>query len=324
MERWQNILADSLRTPKQLEEFFGRPFPKVPYSLLVPLRLAQKIKDQGLEGPLALQFLPQKEEGDHMESGSGLIDPIGDGVHQKGPGIIHRYRSRILVSPTPLCPVECRYCFRKNLLEEDSPNYRASPSSMKRYLHSHPEVNEVIFTGGDPLMLGDSVLDHYLEALGDFAHIRFIRFHSRMPVVIPERITDDLTEMLKETTQKKRARACLVIHINHLSELDGDVLLGLKKLQKAHIDVLAQSVLLRGVNDNISDLYDLFFGLALEGIRPYYLHHPDPVRGGLHFYLPVERGRELYLPLRDILPGHVLPHYVRDDANGTGKTLAVI
>ena len=316
---WQQVLKESLRTREQLEDFFQHPFPATPYPLSIPLRIAEKIKRQGWESPLGLQYLPHDREGNEGEG--GLKDPIGDNLRRTKEGVIHRYPNRILVSPTPLCPVQCRYCFRKNNLRDDATNYRNSTQSMESYLSSHPKINEVILTGGDPLMVTDHILREYLRVIAKFPQVKFLRLHSRTPLTIPERLTPSLVKLFKHFHQHT-ARVNLVIHINHWSEMDDDILHALQTWQEANLPLLAQSVLLKNVNDKTEALYELFFNLASHGIRPYYLHHPDPTQGAMHFFLPLERGRRLYHPLRQTLPGWALPHYVIDDPEGRGKVLA--
>ena len=318
MRGWQEVMAKALRTPEQLRKFFDHPFPNTPYPLLLPLRLAQRIKRQGLDGPLGLQFLPKIDETDE----NGPLDPIGDALKREQGGIIHRYTNRILLSPTPYCPVACRYCFRKNNLMEGPQHYRNSPQTLRNYLTSHPEVDEVIFTGGDPLMVADHLLAEFLEVLAQSPQVKFIRLHSRTPLMLPERITPEFIQLFA-AFHKNCAQVNLVIHINHWSEMDGDILAALAQWRGVGLGLMAQSVLLKGVNDDTSTLKQLFYNLALVGIRPYYLHHPDPTRGAMHFYLPLERGRQLYLPLRQVLPGHVLPHYVIDSPDAQGKVLAL-
>ena len=319
MNSWKKILNQSLRAKSQLEDFFQYPFPSTPYPILLPKRMAQKIKAQGLNGPLGLQFLPQDEE--KTFPGGGL-DPIGDDIYRQEKGIIHRYENRILISPTPLCPVQCRYCFRKNNLSQTPEQYRGQLSLLQQYLASHPKVNEVIFTGGDPLMVSDSILESYFLTLQKFSQVKFVRLHTRTPIILPERITPPFVHLLQRF-QKVFAQLHLVIHINHWSEADHDIITAIGELQKAHVSLMSQSVLLKNVNDTTDDLYQLFLNLAQLGVRPYYLHHPDRVRGAMHFYIPLEQGQKIYHPLRRILPGWAMPNYVVELPEGKGKAVAL-
>ena len=240
----------------------------------------------------------------------------------KKEGIIHRYDNRILISPTPLCPVQCRYCFRKNNLSQTPEQYRTQISSLQQHLSDHPEVNEVIFTGGDPLMVSDSILESYLLTLQGFPQIKFVRLHTRTPIILPERITPSFIHLLQRF-QKVFAQLHLVIHINHWSEADHDIITAIGQLQKAHCSLMSQSVLLKNVNDTTEDLYKLFLNLAELGVLPYYLHHPDQVQGAMHFYLPLKQGKKIYQPLRRKLPGWAVPHYVAELPGGKGKIVAL-
>ena len=314
---WQQTLRNSLRTPKQLTTFFSHPFPATSYPVLIPLRIARAIKTQGLTGPLGLQFLPRIEEG----APGGLLDPIGDDLHRPAPGIIHRYHNRILVSPTPHCPIQCRYCFRKNQLANTPKNYRTALDSLRHYLALHPEITEVILTGGDPLIVPNHILESYFQVLLDFASIKFLRLHTRTPIVLPERITPSLLQLFQRY-QHRFPQIHLVIHINHWSEADGQVIQALQQLRSAGLALMSQSVLLKQINDTTDALYQLFFNLAQCQVRPYYLHHPDPTRGAMHFYLPVQEGQKIYQPLRHRLPGWALPSYVVESPQGGGKMLA--
>ena len=318
MDCWEKTLRESLRTQSQLEEFFQSPFPHTPYPILLPLRIANRIKVQGLSGPLGLQFLPQTGE----KTSAGELDPIGDHLHRQEKGIIHRYQNRILISPTPFCPIQCRYCFRKNNLTQAPEQYRSQLSLIEQYLAAHPEVNEVILTGGDPLMVSDQMLEAYLCSLQEFPQVKFVRFHSRTPIILPERITPGFIRLLQRF-QKVFAQLHLVIHINHWSEADSDVIAIIQQLQAAHLSLMSQSVLLKNVNDTTADLYQLFLNLAELGVFPYYLHHPDPARGAMHFYLSIEQGQKIYQPLRRILPGWAVPHYMVELPEGKGKVLAL-
>ena len=317
VSKWQEVMVHSLRTPQQFEEFFHCSFPKVPYASSLPLRMAKKIQAQGLDGPLGKQFLPREEEG----RAEGFKDPIGDGLRRLERGVIHRYQNRILLSPTPVCPVHCRYCFRKNTLKENPEQHRYSPNSLRELLKTTPQVNEVIFSGGDPLVINDGGLEDYLNILSGFPQVKFFRLHSRTPLMVPERMTGQLVELFSRFQRATSIQVHLVIHLNHWSEVDDDILQALSSWQEAGLSIMAQSVLLKGVNDCVESLYELFLNLALSGIRPYYLHHPDRVRGAMHFYLPLERGRALYGPLRLKLPGWALPHYVLDSPGGEGKQI---
>lgn len=317
---WGQTLAQSFRQSDALAQFLDWPLPaevSAAYPLLVPQRTARLIREQGPNSGLARQFLPHADE---LTPG-GLIDPIGDQAHAKTSQLIHRYGSRALLVPTTVCPVNCRYCFRKNELQDNT--FSQERAETLAYLQSHPEIEEVIFTGGDPLILSDEKLDGWLTALGEIAHIKWVRFHSRVPVILPERLTPALATLLSKHAQRF-SKILMVVHTNLADEWDPEARQVVRNFRPAGVEWLSQSVLLNGVNDSVEQLEALFQQLVADEIRPYYLHHPDPVLGGMHFWLTQERGSKLYKTLRQRLPGWALPQYVVETPNGGGKTPAFL
>lgn len=314
---WQDDYRQALKSSAALEQFFGIPFKDTHYPIFLPLHLAKKIKAQGLNSVLGKQFLPSEEELNQQ----GLIDPIGDQVHQKTKQLIHRYHNRALFIPTQNCPVICRYCFRKNELYTDEAIFKPDLEETKNYLLAHPEIEEIIFTGGDPFMITNQKINSYLEFFSEISSIKYIRFHTRTPVTMPSRIDQELVEILDKYS-KKFVRLLVMIHINHCDELGLDEISTIKKMTASHIELLSQTVLLKNINDNTETLYSLFKKLIDLKITPYYLHHPDQVRGGMHFSLSLEEGRKIYQPLRDLLSGWALPEYIIDIPGGFGKTSA--
>ncbi len=287
------------------------------YPLFIPSSLAQKIKEQGPSGVLAREFLPHENE---MKQ-TGLEDPIGDKTYHKAPQLIHRYASRVLFTPTTVCPVHCRYCFRKNELNQKDELFDADFELTLEYLRSHPEISEIIFTGGDPLTLSNQKIEKYLFAFSEIKSIRDIRFHSRYPVILPQRLDEGFSDLIHKFEKKFRTIS-LAIHANHVDEFDAHAMERILKLSKTPIQLLSQTVLLKDVNTDPNDLLALF-NLFLElNVRPYYLHHPDQVKGGMHFYLSLEEGRRIYSSLRSNLPGWALPQYVIDIPGGHGKVNA--
>jgi lysine 2,3-aminomutase len=313
--RWQVIYQNALKSGAELEAFFQAPFPKLSYPICIPLPLAERIKLRGLDSPLARQFLPHKDE---LLPG-GLVDPIGDHQHSPTPQIVHRYGSRALLMPTTVCPVICRYCFRKNELYSDDELFKPKLEEALNYLKGHEEIEEVILSGGDPLMLSDKKLAQLIERLVQIPHLRFLRFHTRALTTLPERFSSRLLTVLNRAA-KRFDRVSLVFHLNHASELSPKSLKIVGKLRKMSLDLYSQSVLLHGINDSTDTLYELFSSLAQVGITPYYLHHPDSTQGARHFMVALETGRRLYAPLREKLPGWALPRYVLEIPDGGGKT----
>ncbi len=291
------------------------------YPLFVPRRLASKIKAQGPEGVLAREFLPHHLEMRADLLALGLEDPIGDKEFHKAPQLIHRYPSRALFTGTNVCPVHCRYCFRKNELNQKDEIFAPEFELTLKYLKEHPEISEIIFTGGDPFTLSNEKLDFYLTAFAKISTIKDIRFHTRYPVILPERIDSGLLKVLRESAKNFRT-VSVGIHSNHVSEFDEEAKAAIGALKTLPIQLLSQSVLLKGINNNLETLIELMTLFLDLGIRPYYLHHPDRVRGGMHFYAPLTEGRKLYAALRQNLPGWAIPHYVIDLPGGHGKISA--
>lgn len=326
-QNWTSEFKDSFKTLKDLYLFLGWTIPSAhlgvekTYPIFVPRRLAQKIKDEGPLGILAKEFLPLDLELDQDLNGKGFDDPIGDKSYLRAPQLIHRYESRALFAPTTICPVHCRYCFRKNELNTSDDIFQQDFEKTLSYLKEHREISEIIFTGGDPLTLSNERLEKYLKAFSEIPSIRDVRFHTRYPVILPERIDQGLLDVLNRYSKVFRT-VSVVVHTNHVNEFDSTVDRAIERLCETKVQLLSQSVLLKGVNDSKESLMELIQKLMDLRIRPYYLHHPDRVKGGMHFYLPLSEGRKLYHSLRKELPGWAIPHYVIDIPGGHGKVSA--
>ena len=270
-DNWQDQLKNSLKTDSEIKDFFDiKEDIATKFTTLIPVSFAKKIKNAGKNSNLWKQFIPQKEEN---STAAGFLDPIGDVKNAQGNGIIHRYKSRILYTPTAHCPVSCRYCFRKNELTQKNDIFRNNMSALKNYLHKNPGVNEVILTGGDPLMLNNNRLIQLFEMLS-FAKIKFLRIHTRTPIILPTRINDGLVNLLTKFSTKF-TKIIFVLHTNHADEIDGEVFKALEKLKPISIKKLTQSVLLKDINDSKKDLIQLFYRVLDCDFTPYYLHHPD-------------------------------------------------
>lgn len=315
---WTHEFKEALKTAEDLKNFFEHDFPKINYPIFIPRVFAAKILEAGVNSPLWKQFLPSSEE----DSLAGRLDPIGDKVHAKNNQLIHRYENRALFTPTTVCPVLCRYCFRKNELAGNDEIFDQKFKEAIAYLKSNPEINEIIFTGGDPLILSNEKIAFYLQEFAEIESIKYVRFHTRTPVILPSRIDEGLIAVLTSARELFK-RSMVMIHVNHASELTEDVLLAIKELTDNGIEVFSQSVLLRGVNDSTEALYDLLTVLADNKVKPYYLHHPDEARGAMHFYLGLEEGRRIFAPLHNRLPGWALPQYIIDIPGGEGKIPAL-
>jgi lysine 2,3-aminomutase len=318
---WQDDFRFALKNISDVNKFYNLNLKESNYPIFIPKDLSIKIKEAGPQSILWKQFIPDVK----MEMGQfqnfGLEDPIGDHKHNNAPQLIHRYKNRVLFLPTNKCPVICRYCFRKNELNGPDELFNINFKKTLNYLNDHPEINEIIFSGGDPLILSDKKISIYLSEFNKISHIKYIRFHTRTPIVMPSRITDDFVDIIKNST-KLFDKVLFVIHSNHRDEIDDEVKNSLIKLSQSKATLLSQSVLLANINDSKKELIDLYYKLDECNVRPYYLHHPDQVKGALHFYLPLERGRKIYSELRNELPGWLLPQYIIDIPNGEGKTPA--
>jgi len=265
------------------------------------------------DDPIARQFVPDPAELDHRAH--ELADPIGDAAHASLPGLVHRYPDRVLLKPVLVCPVYCRFCFRR---EHVGPGGGAmTPAQIDAalaYIAARPAIREVILTGGDPLMLAPRRLAALLDRLAAIGHVELLRLHSRVPVVEPGRVTPELVAALDRETP-----VWLAVHANHAREFTLAANDALRRLQRAGVGLLGQSVLLRGVNDEAEALEALFRAMLRAGVKPYYLHQLDPAPGTARFDVPIAEGRRLLAALRGRITGLAWPTYVLDIAGGHGK-----
>lgn len=283
------------------------------YSVAVTAEVMEVINPADVNDPVARQYLPSLEE--LKETPRELADPIGDEAHSPVKGIVHRYPDRVLLKPVHVCSVYCRFCFRR---EKVGPGSEAlSPPELEAaldYIRSTPAIWEVILSGGDPLVLSPRRLTMIMEALNKIDHVKVIRFHTRVPIADPLRVTPELVEALASDKA-----VYIVVHCNHANELSDKVRAATQLLIKAGIPLLSQSVLLRGVNDNPETLEKLFRSLVEMRIKPYYLHHPDLAPGTSHFRLHVAEGQTLVKSLQGKISGIALPKYMLDIPGGHGK-----
>ena len=262
---------------------------------------------------IGLQFIPHPAElitAPHEDA-----DPIADEALSPIPGIVHRYPDRALLKPLLACPVYCRFCFRREQVGPDGGLLSdAELNHAYAYIAAHPEIREVILTGGDPLILSPRRLQQILQNLSTIPHVEVLRIHSRVPVADPSLITDALADALDIKTP-----LFLAAHINHARELTPAAAEALEKLQRRRIPILGQTVLLAGVNDSEEALGDLFRAMLRARIKPYYLHQLDAAPGTARFHVPPERGREILANLRGKISGTALPTYIYDRPGGLGK-----
>ena len=264
--------------------------------------------------PIARQFVPSGQETE--VSAAELADPIGDEARSPVKGIVHRYPDRVLLKPLHVCPVYCRFCFRREKVGPGGEALSADElAAAVAYIRERPEIWEVILTGGDPLMLAPRRLAELMVALDAIPHVAIVRLHSRVPIGDPERITDELVRALKPG----RVGVWLAVHCNHARELAPVTRAALARLADAGLPLMGQTVLLKGVNDDVETLEQLMRALVTARVKPYYLHHPDLVRGTGHFRVSIEQGQALMKALRGRLSGLAQPTYVLDVPGGHGK-----
>jgi EF-P beta-lysylation protein EpmB len=317
-ELWKSIMRQNFTQWEKLSDFleldalkreFIHKTPNFPLNL--PYRLAAKIAKNTLDDPILKQFLPTLAE---LKTPPGFtLDPVQDAQFRKAPKLLHKYQGRALLVCTSACAMHCRFCFRQNFA------YETQAKGFEKELEQIAEdasLQEIILSGGDPLSLSNHTLKHLLDSLSQLKHIRRVRFHTRFPIGIPERIDEGFLSLF----ENRPFRSWFVLHINHPQELDQDVFTHLDALQRQGVMLLNQWVLLKEVNDSPAVLKELCELLVNHGIFPYYLHQLDRVQGGAHFEVSVERGKELIEEIAKSLPGYAVPKYVREIAGEANKT----
>lgn len=315
---WKQVQKNNFTSIERLAEFLQLSeinrsilIKRKDFPLNVPLRLAEKMQKNTLSDPLFKQYVVTSSE---LIANQGYSqDPVQDKQFCKTPKLLQKYRGRALLICTQACAMHCRFCFRQNF------PYAPLQSKFNReiaYIAEDPTITEVILSGGDPLSLPDHYLSDLCHQLACIPHVQIIRFHTRFLIGIPERITDGLLSSLPKNTQMY-----FVIHINHPLELDADVINACKALKNRGIQLLSQTVLLNGINDNTATLQELFFGLVGTGIIPYYLHQLDPIVGAGHFFVEKEKGIHLIKELQKCLPGYAVPKYVEEIPGQFHKTI---
>lgn len=284
------------------------------FPMRVPSAYLARIPPGQADDPLLRQVLPSADELDE-HPGFGP-DPLQERERMPVPGLIHKYAGRVLLLLTGACPIHCRYCFRRHFSSAETASQRHWPQVLD-YLRAHPDLREVILSGGDPLALSDRRLEARITDLAGIRHLHVLRLHSRAPVVTPQRVTP----VLLHTLESCPLQTVLVIHANHARELDGPARHALATLAKRGVRLFNQAVLLRGVNDSAPALADLSQALFDSGVQPYYLHLLDPVAGAGHFHVPQAEALRLMRDLGTTLPGYLLPRLVREIPGRPGKTL---
>ncbi|WP_318364126.1 EF-P beta-lysylation protein EpmB [Enterobacter sp.] len=321
-EEWLLQLADVITDPDELlqllnidasaELLAGRDARRL-FALRVPRAFAARMEKGNPNDPLLRQVLTAQEE--FIAAPGFTTDPLEE-QHSVVPGLLHKYRNRALLLVKGGCAVNCRYCFRRHFPYADNQGNKRNWQAALDYIALHPELDEIIFSGGDPLMAKDHELDWLIGELEAIPHIKRLRIHSRLPVVIPARITDTLVARLARSS----LQILLVNHINHAREIDDAFRAAMTQLRQAGVTLLNQSVLLRGVNDNAQTLADLSNALFDAGVMPYYLHVLDKVQGAAHFMVSDEDARQIVRELLTLVSGYMVPRLAREIGGEPSKT----
>lgn len=322
---WQESLSNLITDPRELADFLQLDRRLDPageqalaqFPLKVPRAFAERMEKGNWRDPLLRQVWPSFVE--EREAPGFTADPLRERHYNPRPGLLHKYRGRVLLIAAPHCAIHCRYCFRREFDYRENSPARAQWREAFDYIRGDASIEEVILSGGDPLALGDGQLRWLLESVSGISHVTTVRIHTRLPVVIPERVSAELLAMLRECRQ----RVVLVIHCNHAQEIDADVAASLGALNHAGVRLLNQSVLLKGVNDDAAALSALAKRLFAENVLPYYLHLPDRVAGTRHFAVTLAEAREIMRDLQASLPGYLVPRLVREDPGEPAKTRLV-
>jgi len=280
----------------------------------VPREFAARMRKGDPDDPLLLQVLPTMQE--RLERAGFRTDPVGDLQSQVVPGLLHKYHGRALIVATGACAVHCRYCFRRHYPYAEGVASPRQWGAILEYLRATPSLREVILSGGDPLMVDDARLADWFHQLAQIGHLQRLRLHTRLPVVLPQRVTPGLLELLR----RSRLAPVVVLHVNHPNELSEGVLEAAARLRQTGALLLNQAVLLKRVNDSPEVLAALSERLFAAGIQPYYLHLLDRVQGAAHFEVDESRACALYRGLQDTLPGYLVPRLVREIAGRDCKT----
>lgn len=319
---WQRQLSQAVRDPTVLCQRLGLSQAWLAgaqaghglFEICVPDAYLARIVPNDPNDPLLRQILPT---GDEAAAPPGYVtDPLEEADHRPVKGLIHKYANRVLLIASPACAINCRYCFRRHFpYHENSPS-RAQWQEALDYLRADTTIHEAILSGGDPLAASDRQLAWLVKQLESIPHLKRLRIHTRLPVVIPDRVDESLLGWLGST----RLQKVVVLHINHANEIDQAVLDACTRLKQAGVTLLNQSVLLRGINDSVPTLAALSERLFEAGVLPYYLHVLDPVQGAAHFDVPDSEAQALIQALLEHLPGFLMPRLVREVPGKMSKT----
>lgn len=320
-QNWLKQLANGISDPaKLLEELEIDPTPwqsgfeaRKLFAQRVPQSFVDRMEKGNPFDPLLRQVLPLSEEFEIHEGYSN--DPLEE-QNNSIPGLLHKYHNRALMIVKGGCAINCRYCFRRHFPYDDNKGSKTVWQQSLDYVQTHPEIDEIILSGGDPLMAKDSELTWLIDRIADIPHVKRLRIHSRLPVVIPARITNELVDVLDRT----RLQAILVTHINHAQEINQELRESLTKLKKVGVTLLNQGVMLKGVNDSVEAQVALSQSLFDAGVLPYYLHVLDKVQGAAHFYISDQHAKQIMAGVMEKVSGYLVPKLTREIGGRTSKT----
>jgi EF-P beta-lysylation protein EpmB len=320
-QNWQSLLKEVMTSPAELLSTLALDPSLLPaaersatlFPLRVPRGFVARMQRGNPDDPLLRQVLPLGAE--EIISPGFSQDPLNEKSTNPLAGLLHKYQGRVLVTLTGACAVNCRYCFRRHFPYQENSSGGKAWSSILDYIAADTTINEVIFSGGDPLLANDQYLEKCICDLAAITHLKILRIHSRLPIVLPQRISSDFVNLLAAS----RFHVVMLVHCNHANELDDSVAMAVDHLRQKKIMVLNQSVLLKGVNDSVEALVNLSQGLFEAGILPYYLHLLDKVQGAAHFEVDENRAKLLMTRLRETLPGYLVPRLVKEQAGARSK-----
>lgn len=318
---WQQALSNAISDPQELLEILDLDLGLLPlakqavklFPLKVPRDFIHKIKKGDLADPLLRQILPLDQE--LLDVAGYVADPLQEKNSNPLPGLLHKYQGRVLLTVTGACGINCRFCFRREFPYENNNPGSTGWEAVLAYIAADSSIEEVIFSGGDPLVANDHQLAKLSQKLAAISHVKTLRIHTRMPIVLPQRITEEFIAWFTGI----RLKPVLVLHCNHPQELDSELGAALQKLQTAGVMLLNQAVLLKEINDDANTLIRLNKKLFAMGVLPYYLHLLDPVRGTAHFAVSEIKALEIMEQLTGQLPGYLVPKLVREKAGALAK-----
>lgn len=319
---WQIALSQAITDPKQLlialklspEELLVSDQACLDFPLRVPQGFLARMRLGDPYDPLLRQVLPISQE--LLPVAGFETDPLKEQHVNPIPGLLHKYHGRVLLTMTGACAIHCRYCFRRHFPYADNNPGTQGWQQAIQYIAEDTSITEVLLSGGDPLLIKDESLSLFIKQLAEIKHVERLRIHSRLSIVLPERITENLIACLTQT----RLQIIMVAHCNHPNEIDTSVKIAMKRFQAANIALFNQSVLLKDINNDASVLIELSKALFAMGVVPYYLHLLDRVQGAAHFEVPEKQARVLYADLVKNLPGYLVPKLVREEPGAAAKS----